>query len=57
LSRQCGLADTPYGQHESSRSHVDPMLARHLPDRAIGSAHLLVEFLVDTFLLLVNRLQ
>ncbi len=49
LSRQCGLPYTPYGQHESSRSHVDVMLARDLPYRAIGSAHLLVQFLVDPF--------
>jgi hypothetical protein len=31
----------------SSRSHVDPMLARDLPHRAIGSAHLLVQFLLS----------
>ena len=48
-SRQCGLPYTPGGQHESSRSHVDPMLARDLPYRAIGSAHLLVQFLVNPF--------
>jgi hypothetical protein len=49
LSRQCGLPDTPYGQHKSSGSHVDPMLARDLPYGAIGSPHLLVQFLVDPF--------
>ena len=48
-SRQCGLPNTPYGQHKSSRPHVDAMLARDLPYRAIGSAHLLVQFLVDPF--------
>jgi hypothetical protein len=46
-SRQCGLPYTSYGQHERSRSHVDPMLARDLPYRVIGFAHLRIRLLVD----------